>query len=96
MAQVHWTQGSNICPNYINLYDLPINADMKVSAKGPVYPRHEKNSITITVGVISDRKTFIKVFLKNCPNAKTWKQGSMNSVNENDRNPCGHRRLRGH
>ena len=27
---------------YINLYDLPINEGMKVSAKGPVYPSQEQ------------------------------------------------------
>ena len=50
VAQVHWTQGSKICSNYIILYDSPIHADREVSADdGPVYPSPEQTWEKVTV-----------------------------------------------
>ena len=61
-----------------------------------VQNRHEKKCIPITVGVISDRKTSIKVFLKTFQIQRPGNRDGTNSVNENERNLCGHKRIRRH
>ena len=79
-----------ICP-FMQIGKYPMK-DLYILVKN----RHEKKCIPINAGAISDRKTSIKGLKKAVEIQRPRNRDGMNSVNENERNPCRHRRTRGH